>query len=169
MNQSTEFETISVDDLLERALSQPDSEGVTLSGGEPFEQPLDALALFLVRLRKARDSGVVCYTGFTLEELLALPGAEAVLAEVDLLIDGPYLPQRNHGLAWRGSDNQRFHFLTRRYETWQARLKTQPGGMVEIDLDRYGRLELTGIPRHGFMEDLADKLSEKGIGIRLHT
>ena len=53
---------------------------------------------------------VACYTGWTYEQLLEKndPAVNALLAEVDLLIDGPFvLEQRNLELRFRGSENQR--------------------------------------------------------------
>ena len=53
---------------------------------------------------------VVCYTGWTYEQLLEKrdPAVDALLAQVDLLIDGPFvLEQRNLELRFRGSENQR--------------------------------------------------------------
>jgi anaerobic ribonucleoside-triphosphate reductase activating protein len=91
-------------------------EGITLLGGEPFEQA-GALAPFA---RGARERGlsVVAFTGHLLEELRAdrPAGAGELLARVDLLVDGPYvaaLPETDR--RWAGSSNQRFHFLTARY------------------------------------------------------
>jgi anaerobic ribonucleoside-triphosphate reductase activating protein len=42
------------------------------------------------------------------------PGVDDLLAETDVLIDGPYLEARNTGTGLRGSDNQRIHHLTPR-------------------------------------------------------
>ena len=53
---------------------------------------------------------VACYTGWTYEQLLEKndPAVNALLAQVDLLIDGPFvLEQRNLELRFRGSENQR--------------------------------------------------------------
>ena len=53
---------------------------------------------------------MACYTGWTYEQLLEKndPAVNALLAEVDLLIDGPFvLEQRNLELRFRGSENQR--------------------------------------------------------------
>ena len=53
---------------------------------------------------------MACYTGWTYEQLLEKndPAVNALLAQVDLLIDGPFvLAQRNLDLRFRGSANQR--------------------------------------------------------------
>ena len=97
-----------VEELLERMRSNPLTDGLTLSGGEPFEQPEDCLLL----AQGAHESGLNLwsYTGY-LFEFLRDQGTEAqkaLLREVDVLVDGPFLlDQRTLSLPWRGSRNQR--------------------------------------------------------------
>jgi anaerobic ribonucleoside-triphosphate reductase activating protein len=91
-------------------------EGVTVLGGEPFEQA-GAVAGVLRPLRQDGLSTMV-YSGHTLEHLRRQhdAGIHELLAVADILVDGPYLPQRYSAtLAWRGSDNQRLLCLTERY------------------------------------------------------
>ncbi len=97
-----------VEELLERMRSNPLTDGLTLSGGEPFEQPEECLLL----AQGAHESGlnVWSYTGY-LFEFLRDQGTEAqkaLLRELDVLVDGPFLlEQRTLSLPWRGSRNQR--------------------------------------------------------------
>lgn len=94
--------------ILAEMEKNPLLSGVTFSGGEPFMQPAP-----LTRLARAvhqRGLDVWSYTGFTLEELLARhnPAINALLAEIDVLVDGKYLEdQRDLTLTFRGSSNQR--------------------------------------------------------------
>ena len=88
----------------------PLTDGLTLSGGEPFLQaaPLAGLAREIHALGKS----VVTYTGSTIEQLLAglegHPGWEELLRQTDILIDGPFLEaQKSLNLRFRGSRNQR--------------------------------------------------------------
>jgi anaerobic ribonucleoside-triphosphate reductase activating protein len=66
-----------------------------------------------LRAEHGRDRDVWCWTGYRFEELLAWAEAghddkAALLAEVDVLVDGRFeLAQRDLGLAFRGSRNQR--------------------------------------------------------------
>jgi len=87
-----ENQLISVDDLVRRILSEPENEGVTFSGGEPFWQ---ATALAEVaRQVKAEGLNVMSFTGFPLAELqqtTAPAGSQALLEQLDILIDGPYI------------------------------------------------------------------------------
>ncbi|HIK06516.1 MAG TPA: radical SAM protein [Trichormus sp. M33_DOE_039] len=83
---------VSIDSLVEQILSKPQNTGVTFSGGEPFWQA-SALA-DLARKLKAAGLNVMSFTGFTLKELQsasAPPGSQELLAQLDILIDGPFV------------------------------------------------------------------------------
>ena len=97
-----------VSDVIQKMLSNPLTDGLTLSGGEPFAQAGDCLTI----ARAAHEHGlnVWGYSGWTYDYLLQNGTAEqqALLRELDVLIDGPFLlEQRSLSLAWRGSHNQR--------------------------------------------------------------
>jgi anaerobic ribonucleoside-triphosphate reductase activating protein len=102
-----------VDDVAAAILAAPDIEGVTYSGGEPLEQ-VKPLVVLSRRLRRAGVS-IVCYTGYTLQELQrsGRPDVSELLDCVDILIDGPFLLDQAACLLWRGSRNQQVHFVTR--------------------------------------------------------
>ncbi len=91
-------------------------EGVTFSGGEPFEQA-PALAELAGRCRAAGLS-VIAWSGHLLEELRgagAPPGSADLLDRLDVLIDGPFIREFRCDLPLRGSSNQRLIRLTNRY------------------------------------------------------
>ena len=88
--------------------TNPLIRGITLTGGEPMMQP-EPLAE-IARAAKEKGMNVWCYTGFTLEQLLAEGRADrmALLRAVDVLVDGPYVAaERSISLLYRGSRNQR--------------------------------------------------------------
>ncbi|MBQ5825705.1 MAG: radical SAM protein, partial [Clostridia bacterium] len=89
-------------------------EGVTISGGEPFLQA-EALAELIKKVRKIKDIGVIIYTGYLIEELSEVQGADKLLELTDLLIDGPYVSELDDGKSLRGSSNQRVIPLSERY------------------------------------------------------
>lgn len=83
-------------------------DGITITGGEPFAQPVALAAL----LRALRDRGlhIVVYSGHTLDALRRRPepAVQAALRSTDLLVDGPFVAARADGAGeWRGSRNQR--------------------------------------------------------------
>ncbi|MBB5121041.1 4Fe-4S single cluster domain-containing protein [Streptomyces eurocidicus] len=101
--------------LCAELLADPAVDGLTFSGGEPMEQA-GGLAEVARLARRARPGlSVVCFTGHRLERLRAhppTPGVPRLLAEVDVLVDGPYVRRRDDGRGLRGSANQRVHHLT---------------------------------------------------------
>lgn len=83
---------VAIDKLAEQILHNPRNQGVTFSGGEPFWQA-SALAQLAKKLKTA-GLNVMSFSGFTLQELQAEdapPGAQELLAQLDILIDGPYV------------------------------------------------------------------------------
>ena len=97
-----------VRDLFRQVCENPLLKGVTFSGGEPFCQPGPLAELG--KLAHSRHLDVTTYTGYTYERLLAMrdPAVDALLAETDVLIDGPFvLEKRDLTLRFRGSGNQR--------------------------------------------------------------
>ena len=88
--------------------NRADHDGVTILGGEPFDQPA-AIAELVTRLKEL-DLHVVIYTGYKLETLLKKKDKriEKVLKLIDLLIDGPFIRELgNWAGEYRGSTNQR--------------------------------------------------------------
>lgn len=95
------------EDLVEIVRQNPLCRGVTFSGGEPFAQAAGFARL--ARLLRSEGYEVASYTGYTLEALLAgTPEQRALLEQLDVLIDGPFLlSERSLELNFRGSRNQR--------------------------------------------------------------
>jgi len=81
-------------------------DGLTLSGGEPFLQVEPCLEL--AKAAHALGLNVWAYSGYTFEELVADSEKSRLLAECDVLVDGPFiLAQRTLEKRFRGSKNQR--------------------------------------------------------------
>ena len=118
---------LSVEELAAELDKNPLLDGLTLSGGEPFAQAEDCAAL--ARAARERGLNVWCYSGWTLEELLAdsRPGVRELLELADVLVDGPFLlSQRSLTLKWRGSANQRVLDLPRSLSAGEAVLWEAP-------------------------------------------
>lgn len=99
-----------VDSIIELAKKNPLLDGMTFSGGDPFEQA-EAFAI-LAREAKKLNLDIMTYTGYTYEYLLKYSskhkGWDALLNETDILVDGRYESgKRNLLLKFRGSENQR--------------------------------------------------------------
>ena len=98
---------VPVEDLVDVVRSNPLCRGVTFSGGEPFAQAAGFAKL--AKLLKEKGYEVASYSGYTFEELLeGSDDQKALLAAIDILIDGPFLmAEKSLEIAFRGSRNQR--------------------------------------------------------------
>jgi len=98
-----------IEELWERIQANRLLKGITLTGGEPFEQAEGLIELAC----RARNNGlnVWAYSGYLYEQLLAgVPNSAAplLLEQVDVLVDGPFIEGlKSLDLRWRGSANQR--------------------------------------------------------------
>lgn len=146
--QATLIDPIKLADYI---LSIPNTEGITVSGGEPMLQAAGLSKLFTY-LRQQRDISIICFTGFTLEQLQAKsdPGINHILSLIDVLIDGQYIPELNDNKGWRGSSNQIVHFLTSRHLP-EASLFIERKRDVEIHLRDESAL-MVGVPPYGFSD-----------------
>lgn len=98
---------ITVGELLETVKASP--WNVTFSGGDPFYQAAE-FAYLARRIKEETSRTILCYTGFTLEELVREndPSRMELLRSVDVLVDGPFVEElRDEQLGFRGSSNQR--------------------------------------------------------------
>ena len=172
MNHSTDFTPYTPRELFEWVQGIPGIEGITLSGGDPFDQPRGALLEFLRLVRRDGQLSVMCYTGRTLGELMSCPERDVnreILGHVDMLVDGPYEQMKNDGHQWRGSSNQEIHFLTDRYLHLRSEILESKNRGVEIDLSLDNRLAITGIPGIGFIKRLRNQLESRGVDFRLEA
>jgi anaerobic ribonucleoside-triphosphate reductase activating protein len=147
-------------DILVEDIIDSGCDGVTISGGDPFEQP-EALYNLLVGLNKHLDKlpmGIIVFTGYTIEEINENSVAKNCIILIDLIIDGRYVDGLRHESGISGSSNQGFI-----YNNEVGRGKDRIGEEVEIDQDVeiYSKGDdyvLTGFP----LID-KDQLAELGI------
>jgi anaerobic ribonucleoside-triphosphate reductase activating protein len=129
------------DRLADARSRHPDLEGLTLVGGEPFEQDA-ALAAFCRRVREAGLT-VMAFSGYTRAELEGR--GSQLLGEVDLLVDGRYeLDRYTTSVRWIGSTNQTLHFLSSAYAPDDSRFR-EPNH-AEVRLDHRGVVQVVGFP-----------------------
>lgn len=130
---------IDLQELLNDILTTKEIEGVTFLGGEPFEQP-EALE-FLCRNIKTAGLSVLCFTGGKIEDLkISHP---QILNNIDLLIDGEFeVKNKDFSRPWVGSSNQRYHFLTDKYN---EEILQKYKNKVEINIQKNGLIFMNGM------------------------
>lgn len=138
-------------EILER-LDLDGISGLTFSGGEPMEQA-GGLAALARLARGKKDLSVICFTGYRYERLVKNPpniGVTALLQEIDVLIDGPFVQALNDSKGLRGSTNQRVIHLTPKLRSYDFESHTRA---VEITISD-GELAFIGIPTPDIMSAL---------------
>lgn len=94
-------------DEMMRIIEADPYANVTFTGGDPMYQP-EGFAELAKAIHARTDKDIWCYTGFTFEQLLNNPRQRALLEEIDVLVDGPFVKAlRDDDLIFRGSSNQR--------------------------------------------------------------
>ena len=101
---------ITVDEVAQEMLSNPLTDGLTISGGEPFIQADESADLAATARENGLDTWV--FSGYTFEELMIRSdydhAVKKLLDLTDILVDGPFQQSQRTLLAkWRGSRNQR--------------------------------------------------------------
>lgn len=97
-------------------------DGITISGGEPFDQAPELRRLVTLLCRLVTED-IIIYSGYTLQQLQQrnCPDTNAVLAAIAVLIDGRYVESLDDGKGLRGSSNQCIHiFRNRDHYTYMA-------------------------------------------------
>lgn len=109
------FTEETVSEILD-ALAPEYIRGLTVLGGEPFEEDNRPAVIQLLRSVRAEypDKDIWCYTGYDFERDLLLwimngkEDVKSMLELLDILVDGEFLlEKKNLRLKFRGSENQR--------------------------------------------------------------
>lgn len=138
-------------DIIDDIKSQKGIEGVTFLGGEPFEQA-EALGLIAEEVKKL-GLGVLCFTGDLIENLKKEEKNQKLLENIDLLIDGEFrIDEVDYSRPWCGSKNQRYHFLTNRYN---EEIFEKYKNKVEVNISPNGTIFMNGM---GNFDEILQKI-----------
>ena len=146
-----------------REAADAGAEGLTLLGGEPFDQA--AAAAVVAEAFRAASLTVMTFTGYRLDQLRAWapdrPDIARLLAATDLLADGPYLRDRPDARRpWIGSTNQGLHALSNAYRNEVAAIEAGTGerDRLELRVRADGSIEVNGWADdetiHALLDDL---------------
>ena len=122
---------------------RPETVGVTISGGEPFQQAHAVAAVLDAVGERWSRATRFAFTGYRLETLrsaAAPPGSQALLARLDYLVDGRFDPRRPSQRPWRGSANQRL------WNLGEQPLPDPTRAEAELHISDAGQVLLSGHP-----------------------
>ncbi|MFZ4434774.1 MAG: 4Fe-4S single cluster domain-containing protein [Microthrixaceae bacterium] len=153
-----------VDRIAELACGQQ-VDGVTISGGEPFQQPV-ALFELVVAVRdrldveRTRPVDVMVYSGLSLGRLRE--DHARILDVIDAVVPEPFIEHAGEGPLWAGSANQRVVPLTPLgVERFDAAAEITGTPRIQMAVD--DQVWMVGIPRRGDMDRLTAALAERGV------
>lgn len=89
-----------------------DVSGVTITGGDPFEQPEELFNLLLLLEGLNLSKGVIVFTGYTIDEINKDFLLRKSLSYIDVLIDGRFFEERRISSGLRGSENQNIIYFS---------------------------------------------------------
>lgn len=149
------------DDLFQLIKNIEGIEGVTFLGGEPF---LQAEGLYYLG-KKIQDLGlsVLTFTGYTYEEIIETNDCHwnNLISVTDILIDGPFVISKfDLSRPWVGSSNQKYRFLTVRYQHLQEQLLKIKNKM-EVQIHSNGSIQISGM---GNFERIKKEIMNLGEG-----
>lgn len=138
-----------------------EADGLTVSGGEPFDQP-EALAMILRGWRSLSRRGVLVFTGREIREVEAWLGDNPNL--VDAMVTGPFRSDLPQTLALRGSDNQELHVLTPAGADLLVydRARGNADRRLDVMFDADGTAWFAGIPERGDLGRLRRAMAARG-------
>lgn len=157
-------------DTLDAVMAQVTSwlgqaDGLTVSGGEPFEQPEGLLALLSAAHHLAPHIDVLVYTGYPWEAESVQAVLNRAQGLIDALITDPFDLHSPQTRALRGSDNQRLHYLTTRgldrFSSYE-RATSEQDRRLDVFFDETGHAWMAGIPARGDLQRLQVILAQQG-------
>jgi anaerobic ribonucleoside-triphosphate reductase activating protein len=138
------------------------ADGITISGGEPFDQPV-ALFELLARIRSQTESDILVFTGYPWATVSGM--LDSSLPSIDALVTGPFDLNERQTLALRGSDNQELHLITDKGRTRFACFERPTAVLdraVDVMFDDNGDVWFAGIPARDDFRRLHELLESTG-------
>lgn len=152
---------VSIDEVKNLLLSWlPKCDGITISGGEPFDQEaaLNELLYFL----RPYELSILVYSGYSYEKIKDKMALEKRL--IDVLISGPYDYKQPQTHSLLGSDNQKIHLLTDLGSlTFSTYFDKVPEKKLDVQFDN-DKIWMAGIPVNG-MKKIAQTFQQNGVEI----
>jgi anaerobic ribonucleoside-triphosphate reductase activating protein len=138
-------------------------DGITITGGEPFDQYPQLMA-FATLVKRKTNLNILCYTGYYLNELETNFPDKAFYKCIDYLIDGRYEKSIPSSNSIKGSENQTIYSFADGYPEKAELSKSDKTWSVKCESDM---VYMTGIPDERDMDELIKNLSGLGLSVNL--
>ncbi len=137
--------SLSVAELAKRA-NTANIDGITISGGEPFLQSSQILEF--ITLLKSQKTGLnfIIYSGYKYDELIKNEERKKILENIDLLIDGEYIHEKNKDTPLIGSTNQGVYILSEVGRTLAEDMLNKQSREIEVVVKNVDDVFIVGIP-----------------------
>jgi len=122
-------------------IKELDIDGVTITGGDPFEQEEDLLLLLKLLDTLSLSKGVIVFSGFTYDEIRENKIREECCDYIDVLIDGRYEEENRVTDSFKGSSNQNIIYFSSKIKEEELIMDQE----VEVCL-RDDIISVTGFP-----------------------
>ena len=152
----TSIETVMT--MIEGVTKNSVVDGFTLTGGDPLEQP-EALKSLLPEIARYSED-IILYTGYKYDEIKE--SCKDILKYISVLIDGPYIENRNEEELLRGSTNQQIIVLKKKFEERYREYLDNNHSEIQNFTTPTGIISV-GIHRPGYEEQLDSMLLTKGL------
>lgn len=103
----TNYDVNTLSIIINTLMQTHNLDGITISGGEPFDQCDDLVEL----CSQLSTNDILVYTGYSDDELRCIYPADLTLTKIGVIITSPYIEELNDNLPLRGSSNQEIIFL----------------------------------------------------------
>lgn len=139
-------------------------DGVTISGGEPFQQP-EELSELITFISAHISDDILVYSGYTRNQLKSWenPHVENILNTIAALVDGKYVEGKNDNSPLKGSSNQVVHILNEKYRNRYENLLKGERQVQTVAIED-GVLAF-GIPLKNTRKTFEQQLPDYGINI----
>ena len=156
--------SINIPDIFNWLIQIQDSyDGITVSGGEPFQQYPQLIAFLHLIKTKTRIS-VHCFTGYYLDELYDLFPDKLFLRYIDTLVDGRYIEEEHDDNHIRGSLNQTIYSIE---DGVPIKNKSFiPSAKWSLKVSEDNSIYMAGIPRSNELKYISSELKPKGFDIK---
>jgi len=139
---------ITLFDLIQK-IREYNCKKITISGGEPFDQP-EALRE-LLKFLKLESYEILLYSGY--RYIYLKKKYQDILENIDVLIDGEFDKNLESKESFRGSSNQQIYIFNNKIKKKYLKFAKNSDRKLQI-VEKNDKIYLLGIPKIGDMKKL---------------